>query len=105
MAAVTSRLATAEIAAEFRKATIPHAAINDIPAVREMEAIARALTRTQAPDGREVRMQPLAVDLPGARRSLAFPPKYGQHTRAVLAEAGFSAAQCAELGARGIIAG
>jgi itaconate CoA-transferase len=105
MAAVTSRLATAEIAAEFRKATIPHAAINDIPAVREMEAIARALTRTQAPDGREVRMQPLAVDLPGARRSLAFPPKYGQHTRAVLAEAGFSAAQCTELGARGIIAG
>jgi itaconate CoA-transferase len=105
MAAVTRRVATADIAAAFRQATIPHAAINDIPAVREMEAIARALTRTQAPDGREVRMQPLAVDLPGARRDLDFPPKYGQHTRAVLAEAGFSAAQCAELGARGIIAG
>jgi hypothetical protein len=35
-----------------------------------MEAIARALTRTQAPDGREVRMQPLAVDMPGAVREL-----------------------------------
>jgi hypothetical protein len=53
-----------------------------------MEAIARSLTRTRAPDGREVRMQPQAVDVPGAVRELGFPPKYGQHTAAVLAEAG-----------------
>jgi itaconate CoA-transferase len=31
MAAVTRRVATADIAAAFRQATIPHAAINDIP--------------------------------------------------------------------------
>ncbi|MBK9349778.1 MAG: CoA transferase [Sulfuritalea sp.] len=105
MAAVTRRVATADIAAAFRQATIPHAAINDIPAVREMEAIARALTRTRAPDGREVRMQPLAVDMPGALRELDFPPKYGQHTAAVLAEAGFSAADCTSLKEQGIIAG
>jgi itaconate CoA-transferase len=35
MAAATRRVATADIAAAFRQATIPHAAINDIPAVRE----------------------------------------------------------------------
>jgi itaconate CoA-transferase len=104
MADVTRRVATADIAAAFRQATIPHAAINDIPAVREMEAIARSLTRTRAPDGREVRMQPQAVDVPGAVRELGFPPKYGQHTAAVLAEAGYSAAQCTSLKEQGIIA-
>ena len=104
MATVTRRVATADIAAAFRHATIPHAAINDIPAVREMEAIARALTRTRAPDGREVRMQPQAVDMPGAVRDLKFPPKYGEHTQSVLAEAGFSAADCTRLREQGIIA-
>ena len=104
MAAVTRRVATADIAAAFRQATIPHAAINDIPAVRNMEAIARSLTRTQAPDGREVRMQPMAVDMPGAVRSMSFPPKYGEHTQSVLAEAGFSAADCTSLREQGIIA-
>jgi itaconate CoA-transferase len=101
----TRRVATADIAAAFRKATIPHAAINDIPAVRELEAIARTLTRTRAPDGREVRMQPQAVDMPGAVRELEFPPKYGQHTAAVLAEAGYSEADCTSLREQGIIAG
>ena len=104
MAAVTCRVATADIAAAFRQATIPHAAINDIPAVREMEAIARALTRTRAPDGREVRMQPLAVDMPGALRNMSFPPKYGEHTQSVLAEAGYSIAECTSLAEQGIIA-
>ncbi len=67
MAAVTRRIATAEIAAEFRKATIPHAAINDIPAVREMAAVKSHLTITRAPDGRPIRMQPLAVELDASR--------------------------------------
>jgi crotonobetainyl-CoA:carnitine CoA-transferase CaiB-like acyl-CoA transferase len=105
MAAVTRRIATADIAAEFRKATIPHAAINDIPAVRDMEAVARSLTRTRTPDGREVRMQPMAVDLPGASKELGFPAKYGEHTQTVLGEAGFSAVDCTRLRELGIIAG
>ena len=105
MAAVTRHVATADIAAAFRQATIPHAAINDIPAVREMEAIARALTRTRAPDGREVRMQPMAVAIDGARPSLDFPPKYGQHTRDVLSEAGYSAAESDAMLAAGVVAG
>jgi crotonobetainyl-CoA:carnitine CoA-transferase CaiB-like acyl-CoA transferase len=50
-------------------------------------------------------MQPMAVDLPGARRVLDFPPRYGQHTQAVLVEAGFSAAEYAELGKQGVVAG
>jgi crotonobetainyl-CoA:carnitine CoA-transferase CaiB-like acyl-CoA transferase len=90
MAAATRKYATAEIAADFRQATIPHAPIHDIPAVRNMDAVSRKLTLTRTPDGKQVRMQPLAVDLPAVPQELTFPPKYGEHTRAVLQEAGCS---------------
>ena len=105
IAAVTRTHPTTEIAADFRKATIPHAAINDIPAVRDMEAVRNRLTTTRALDGRTLHMQPMAVDVAGAARELGFAPKYGQHTAAVLAEAGISPADCASLREQGIIAG
>lgn len=105
VAAVTRTRATAEIAADFRKATIPHAAINDIPAVREMEAVRNRLTTTRTPDGRTLRMQPMAIDVAGAARELGFAPSYGQDTASILAEAGISAADCSSLREQGIIAG
>ncbi len=58
-------------------------------------------------------MQPLAVDLPavspkgtsfGASQELTFPPKYGEHTRAVLQEAGCSAEEVTRLENERIIA-
>ncbi len=105
MAAVTRRLATADIAAEFRKATIPHAPIHDIPAVREMTAVSSRLTTTKTPDGRTVRMQPMAVDIPGVSSELSFPAKYGADTLPILTEAGLTAADCASMKKHGIIAG
>jgi crotonobetainyl-CoA:carnitine CoA-transferase CaiB-like acyl-CoA transferase len=35
-------------------------------------------------------MQPLAVDVDGCGGELSFPAKYGQHTHALLKEAGYS---------------
>jgi crotonobetainyl-CoA:carnitine CoA-transferase CaiB-like acyl-CoA transferase len=105
MAAVTRRLATADIAAEFRKATIPHAPIHDIPAVREMPAVSSRLTTTRTPDGKSLRMQPMAVDISGAATEMRFPAKYGQDTLAVLTSAGLTAAECANLKDQGVIAG
>jgi crotonobetainyl-CoA:carnitine CoA-transferase CaiB-like acyl-CoA transferase len=105
MAAVTRRLATADIAAEFRKATIPHAPIHDIPAVREVPAVASRLTTTYTPAGKMVRMQPMAVDVPGMSTELRFPAKYGENTLAVLQAAGLTAAECATLKEQGVIAG
>ena len=90
LAAATRRFTTEEIAADFRRATIPHAPIHDIPAVREMAAVQGHLTVTRTPGGKPIRMQPLAVELEASRRELDFPPKYGQHTAAVLAEAGYA---------------
>ncbi|MBI1906102.1 MAG: CoA transferase [Rhodocyclales bacterium] len=104
IAAATRLYTTAEISADFRAATIPHAPIHDIPAVRDMAALANKLTTTCLPDGRRVRMQPMAVDRPDAPSELAFPPKYGQHTRSVLTEAGCSAAEIAALEHDGVVA-
>jgi crotonobetainyl-CoA:carnitine CoA-transferase CaiB-like acyl-CoA transferase len=104
MAAVTRQFNTAQIAGDFVKATIPHAPINDISAVRAMDAVKNKLTITRLPDGKKVRMQPMAVDIPMAPMEFGFPPKYGQDTLAVLRETGCSDADCATFMQQGIIA-
>jgi crotonobetainyl-CoA:carnitine CoA-transferase CaiB-like acyl-CoA transferase len=105
MAAVTRQRTTAEIAVEFRKATIPHAPIHDIPAVRQMPAVSSRLTTTRTPNGKTIRMQPVAVDIKGSPAELSFPAKYGQDTVNILKEAGFSATDCATLIGDNTIAG
>ncbi len=103
ISALTAQADSATIMAELRAATIPHARINGIAAVRELEALRERLTATTMPDGKRVRMQPMAVDLPGASREFAFPPKYGEHTRPLLLEAGFSDDECRALAGAGVI--
>lgn len=105
IAAVTRNHSMAQLMSDLRKAGIPHAPINTVPKVAETEAVAGRLTRTTMPDGKPVRMQPLAVDLPGTAGELSFPPKYGQHTRAVLAEAGIGEAEWRTLAAAGVAVG
>lgn len=101
--AVTARYTTAEVVADFTQATIPHAVINTIAQVRELEALRDKLTTTTAPDGGTIHMQPLATDSNEAVMELSFPPKYGEHTRAVLREAGYEASKLDELIAAGVV--
>ncbi len=103
IAALTAKASAEELIADLRTATIPHARINGIAAVRELEALRGRLTTTVMPDGKPVRMQPMAVDLPGAAREFRFPPKWGEQTRPVLREAGFSEDECRALAAAGAI--
>jgi crotonobetainyl-CoA:carnitine CoA-transferase CaiB-like acyl-CoA transferase len=104
--AITSRHTREEIARDFSAATIPNAGINTIRQVHELPAIRGKMTETRLPQSnRTIRMQPMAVDLPGADREYSFPPDYGEHTRAVLAEAGFSAAEIDAMTKSGAIAG
>jgi len=56
------------------------------------------------PGGRVVRMPPMAVEIAGAPSELAFPPKYGQHTRSVLAEAGLTGDEVQALYGAGVVA-
>ena len=104
MAAVTARHPVDEILADLQDAKIPATRILDIRQVRELPALRDRLTRTTTPDGRTIRMQPMAVDVEGARTELPFPPKYGADTRSVLAEAGYEAAQIDRFVADGVAA-
>ncbi|OGA12431.1 MAG: CMP-binding protein [Betaproteobacteria bacterium RIFCSPLOWO2_12_FULL_63_13] len=103
IAALTATMSVEEAMADLREATIPHARINGVAAVRDLEPLRGRLTATTMPDGKRVRMQPMAVDLAGAARDFSFPPKYGEHTLPVLREAGFSDAECQALAAAGVI--
>jgi len=104
MAVATRQSTTAEIAGDFRKATIPHAPIQNIPAVRDMAALLGKLTLTHTPAGKAVRMQPPAVDVRGCSNELAFPPSYGQHTHALLKEIGYSGQEIERLEGAQIVA-
>ncbi len=101
---VTKRYSTADIASDFAQNKIPHARINTIPEVRDLPAVRSRLTSTTPPGRAPIRMQPMAVDIPGGRTELPFAPKYGQHTDAVLGEAGLGAEERRALRAAGVIA-
>lgn len=104
MAAVTAQFSADELLENLRSATIPVTRIFDIRQVRELPQLRDKLLRTKLPDGREVRMPPLAVDWPSARSTYAFPPKYGQHTRTILAEAGVAETEIESLFSAGVVA-
>jgi itaconate CoA-transferase len=93
-----------EILADLRAATIPATRIFDIRQVRELPQLRDKLTRSLMPDGRPIRMQPMAIDVAGAARDLRFPPKYGADTRRVLAHAGYADAEVDRLAAEGVVA-
>ncbi len=104
ISAISVNYSTAALAEEFAAATIPHAVINDIRQVRVLEALNGKLTTTRTPEGQVVHMQPMAVDMDSAQTELAFPAKYGQHTRQVLAEAGLVEDEIAVLAQAGVVA-
>lgn len=100
---LTAEYSTDELVADFMAATIPHARINDIPQVAALEALQEKLTATRLPDGRRVRLQPMAVDVANAVTELSFPPRYGADTARVLGQAGYGEETCAKLMADGAI--
>jgi crotonobetainyl-CoA:carnitine CoA-transferase CaiB-like acyl-CoA transferase len=104
MGAITAAAARDEVASDLAGAKIPHAAINTLAGAADLAAVKRRLNRTMLPGGRAVRLPPAAVDLPGLPREFAPPPRYGEHTRAILAEAGFAAAEIDALYAAGDVA-
>ena len=104
MAAVTSQYTADEILADLRGATIPATRIHDVRQTRDLPQLRDKLTLTQMPDGRVLHMQPMAVDPPQPVGPLPFAPKYGQHTRSVLAQAGLGAGDIDFLYGAGIVA-
>ena len=104
IAAVSADHTADEILADLRAAVIPATRILDLHRVRDLPQLRDKLTRTVLPDGRSVRMQPMAVDRPDAGRALGFAPRYGEHTRSVLAEAGLAGDEIDTLYGAGVVA-
>ena len=105
--ALTTTLKTAEAAEALARAQIPHAPITPIEGVMDLPFLRDRLLTTQLPDGREVRLPPPAVatdhlDEVGGRLSLS--PGYGEHTDAILAEAGLGTAEIQRCRSQGIVA-
>ena len=103
--AITRQTSTADLIADLKLAKIPHAPINTVPQAMELDAIARKLTTTTAPDGRRVRLPPLATDQPEAKQHFSFPPGYGEQSDASLREVGYDAATIAALRDKRVVAG
>lgn len=101
---ITEKATLDVLSSELAGEQIPNARINDIRQVHEIPAIRSKMTRTVLPGGRVLRMQPHAVDLPGRLNTLSTPPAFGQHSRDLLLEAGFSAAEIDGLVASGAVA-
>lgn len=104
ISALTARYAVDEILDDLRAATVPATRILNIRQVRELRQLANKLTRTVMPDGRTIRMQPMAVDGQPGSVVMPFPPKYGADTRRILAEAGYAAVDIDRLAAMGAVA-
>jgi crotonobetainyl-CoA:carnitine CoA-transferase CaiB-like acyl-CoA transferase len=104
LAAITVRGSADDVLADLRAATIPATRILDIRQVSELPLLAERLTRTRLPDGRAVRLPPMAAEPPGALRELPLAPRYGEHTDAVLAEAGLRPDEIRSLRGAGVIA-
>ncbi len=103
IAAITRQHTRDALATDFAAARIPHAPINTVRQLREEPGIRDKLTRTRTPDGREVRLPPMAVDLDGAATEYDFPHKFGEDTDKVLREAGVADSDLVRLRESGVI--
>ena len=105
IAEISAKVSCSELGAELAQASLPNAPILNIPQVGELEALQGKRTTTTTPEGKQIRMQPMAIDLESSKTEFAFPPKYAEQTRSVLAEAGYSADEIEKLRESGVAAG
>ncbi|MDP7111264.1 MAG: CoA transferase [Myxococcota bacterium] len=104
---VTLQHTTDALAEMFLSARLIHARILDIPGVLDHPAVAPHLLRTRTPDGAQVPIAPNSHDtefLADQGPELPFPATYGEHTDAVLAEAGLSDGDIGSLRTAGVVA-
>ena len=107
MTAITRQQTTADVAQVLAQAGVPHSRISAIEDVMEQEWLAVDLLGTTAPDGREIRLPPAAVDtahLGQIDGQIPFTPAYGEHTDAVLSEVGLDDAEIGHLHEQGVVA-
>lgn len=103
---ITATSTSEKISEALRKAAIPHSPITPIEAVLDLPFVKSKALKTEAPDGRTVRLPPPAVEtdhLESIGRNLGFAPAYGEHTDALLEEIGLSPSDIARLREEGVV--
>ncbi|MCK6528361.1 CoA transferase [Myxococcota bacterium] len=107
IAAITRLAPIRVLVAELEAAQVPASPITPADAVADLPEVSRALLRTHRPDGLPVRLPPPAVEVPGLPpdRTLPFPPRHGEHTDALLTEAGLTPTERDALWQAGVAAG
>ena len=104
---ITSQHSGSRVSAVLEAAVIPHSPISAIKDVADLPFVREAALQTETPDGQVVRLPPPAVAVPHLEeidRKLPFPPAYGEHTDALLAEVGFAPQELIGLREAGVIA-
>lgn len=74
--------------------------VRAVDEVRDLPGIREHLTRTTLPDGRELRLPPVAVET--GRKEFPLAPRYAEHSEAILQEAGLERAEIDDLLRRGV---
>lgn len=104
---ITQKFLSEEVAGVLAEGGIPHSPITPVEGVPGLPFVSSSALKTTAPDGRTVRLPPPAVlteHLEKIKRELPFAPAYGQHTDAVLAEAGLSSSEISSLREKKVVA-
>jgi crotonobetainyl-CoA:carnitine CoA-transferase CaiB-like acyl-CoA transferase len=104
---ITSASPSIKVTEALRAAAIPHSPITPIEEVPELPFVKSKALRTEAPDGRAVRLPPPAVEtdhLKSLEGEIRFAPAYGEHTDALLQEIGLSPSDIKRLKDEGVVA-
>ena len=107
VAAVCAEHDAAIVVAAAQAAGVPAAPVCTVEQVKREPFFEASHLTTTHPDGHPLCLAPPAHDtgfLTDSNRALAYAPRYGEHTDAVLTEAGLPADHIATLRARGVIA-
>jgi len=105
--ATTARFGTTALVQLLTGQGLVAAPIHSVPQVTEYAPIRDKMLTTQTPSGKDVRLPPPSVErdyLTASNRRLPYAPTYGQNTKSVLNESGFSNEEIATLTASGIVA-
>jgi crotonobetainyl-CoA:carnitine CoA-transferase CaiB-like acyl-CoA transferase len=104
---ITTKHSSAEISEVLVETAIPHSPITPIEEVPNLPFFKESALMTTTPEGKPVRLPPPAVPtahLEQIQKTLSFAPAYGEHTTAVLKEAGLSLDEIANLRGQGVVA-
>lgn len=107
MGQLMSQRSTQENSEVLAKTAIPHSPITPIEGVVDLPFMPKNLLRTTAPNGREIRLPPPAVQtsyLESQNREMPFCPGYGEQTDAILEEVGFGESEVERLREDGVVA-